>query len=343
MLSLSCARPTATIPTAPRTPTATLSSSTLVCFAHLSQCKAPPLARRAAHLSRWLPWLRRPRSPQKHRPRKPRRHLGHKLLCTHKQIHYVCTSHHHLHARLRLHPHFAQTTWPSPTPKLNSRVRTGTRFPIKPNPSFIRRLAAVDPLHRPSADEALRDPWLANTPSHVDLSPTLRQNRSLRTKWRSAVTRIKAANRFAAAESRSSAQSSGEWHEEQEEEELMPGAFEPVRRDLEKESGWCFSCKVIISHFENSRPKNKWRRAVLCFAHHYCPPTFPWLNSFDPMTYTWTDFSVTHNSISYIFWDITKAYHVERVKFLIREDDVLNRVGIQTSDLYAIVSSFFLR
>jgi len=42
--------------------------------------------------------------------------------------------------------------------------------------SFIRRLVALDPLHRPSADEALRGPWLANTPSHVDLSPTLKQN-----------------------------------------------------------------------------------------------------------------------------------------------------------------------
>ena len=44
--------------------------------------------------------------------------------------------------------------------------------------SFIRHLAAVDPLHRPTAQEALRDPWLTSltTAFHVDLSPTLRQN-----------------------------------------------------------------------------------------------------------------------------------------------------------------------
>jgi len=36
-----------------------------------------------------------------------------------------------------------------------------------------------------------------------------------------------------AGASRSSTQNSGEWHEEQEEEEVMPGAFESVRQDLE--------------------------------------------------------------------------------------------------------------
>ena len=53
--------------------------------------------------------------------------------------------------------------------------------------------------------------------------------------WRSAVARVRAANRFAAAAaSLSSMQNSGEWHEEQEEEEVIPGAFEPVRRGLWK-------------------------------------------------------------------------------------------------------------
>jgi len=101
--------------------------------------------------------------------------------------------------------------------------------------SFIRRLAALNPLHRPTTDEALHNPWLAttNTPSHVDIAPTLRQNWNPRAKWRSAVTRVRAANRFAAA-SWSSTQSSGKWHEEQEEEDVMPGIFEPVRRGLWK-------------------------------------------------------------------------------------------------------------
>ena len=54
-------------------------------------------------------------------------------------------------------------------------------------------------------------------PSHADLSPTLRQNWSPRAKWHSALTGIRAANRFsyfaaaAAAASRSSTQSSGGW------------------------------------------------------------------------------------------------------------------------------------
>ena len=45
---------------------------------------------------------------------------------------------------------------------------------------------------------------------------------------------MRAANRFAAAASRSSTQNSGERHEEQGEEDVMPGVFEPVRRGLWK-------------------------------------------------------------------------------------------------------------
>ena len=85
--------------------------------------------------------------------------------------------------------------------------------------SFIGRLAAVDSFDCPTVEEALRDPWLANTPS--DIAPSLRQNWSPRAKWRSAVTRVRAANRFAAAAaaSWSSSHSSCEWHEEQEQEQ----------------------------------------------------------------------------------------------------------------------------
>ena len=104
--------------------------------------------------------------------------------------------------------------------------------------SFIRRLAALDPFHRPTAQEALCDPWLAintDTPSHVDLFPTLRQNWSPGAKWHSALTCIRAANisyLAAAAESRSSTQSSGGWNdlnlnpvlkEEEEEDDLGQG------------------------------------------------------------------------------------------------------------------------
>ena len=84
----------------------------------------------------------------------------------------------------------------------------------------------------PTANEALRDPWLAttNTPSPVDLSLALRQNWSPRAKWCSAVIHVEAANRFAAAASRLSTQSSGKLHEE-----VVWGAFGPVCSDLEKD------------------------------------------------------------------------------------------------------------
>jgi len=74
-----------------------------------------------------------------------------------------------------------------------------------------RRSRSTPSFHR------LCDYWLttAITPSHVvDLSPTLTYNRSLREKWNSVLTGIRAANRFsyfAAAASRSSTQSSGGW------------------------------------------------------------------------------------------------------------------------------------
>jgi len=118
-------------------------------------------------------------------------------------------------------------------------------------------------LHRPTAQEAFHDPWLTpipttgtDTPSHVDLSPTLRQNWSPRAKWHSALTGIRAANRFSyfaatAAASRTSTQSSGGWDDvvdqnlpvtqvlekEKEEEEdtgqddIMSGSFEPAHRE----------------------------------------------------------------------------------------------------------------
>ena len=185
--------------------------------AHPPQPESPRIARRAAHLPRWLFRLRRPRNPQKHRPRNTRQHLGHRFLCTHKQIHLVCTSHHHLHAPLRLPPlSCRQHDHPRPASPDHKIEFQSPCWNLVSNQakSFIRRLAALDQLHFPTADEALCDPWLANTPSHVDITPTLRQNWSPRAKWCSVGTRVRATNRFAAAAttSRSSTQSSGEWH-----------------------------------------------------------------------------------------------------------------------------------
>jgi len=87
------------------------------------------------------------------------------------------------------------TPLPSPSKSLilesNSRVRTGKSpywDPVSDQAkSFIRRLAAVNPLHRPTAQEALRDPWLTSpttaTAFYADLSPTLRQNWNPRVLW----------------------------------------------------------------------------------------------------------------------------------------------------------------
>ena len=161
------------------------------------------------------------------------------LVSLHAQTDSSCPhSDHYLHAPLQLPLFCAHNTTALADPKVEFHSPYWNPVSDKAE-SFIQRLAALDPLHRPTADEALCDPWLANTPSHVDLSPTLRQNWSPRPKWRVAVTRARAANRFAAADSRSSAQSSGEWHEEQgqenEQDDLgqgyMPGSFGPVHQE----------------------------------------------------------------------------------------------------------------
>ena len=185
----------------------------------------------------------------------------------HRLIALYLHSYHHLRSPLLCsHPHFVPMT----SPHLSSKnVDPKTEFhspywsPISDQAkSFIRRLAALDPHLRPTAQEALRDPWLTpttDTPSHVDLSPTLRQNWSPRAKWHNALTGIRAANRFshfgaaaAAAGSRTSTQSSGGWDDqdsspgvasapskeevvveevEVEESEMMPGSFEPAHRE----------------------------------------------------------------------------------------------------------------
>ncbi|KAL9709429.1 Calmodulin-dependent protein kinase cmk2 [Leucoagaricus gongylophorus] len=81
--------------------------------------------------------------------------------------------------------------------------------------TFIRRLATVDPSHRPTAQEALQDPWLTRelplAVDEVDLAVTFRENFNPKAKWRSAFTGIKAANRFGYFGSRTSTNSSGGW------------------------------------------------------------------------------------------------------------------------------------
>jgi len=87
-------------------------------------------------------------------------------------------SDHHLNAPLRLLPFRAKNTTTlsqqNPDPKIE--FQSPYWNPLSDQAiSFIRRLAALDPLHRPTADEVLRDPWLAttaaDTPSNLGFRP----------------------------------------------------------------------------------------------------------------------------------------------------------------------------
>lgn len=90
--------------------------------------------------------------------------------------------------------------------------------------AFIRRLAAIDPNDRPTAQEALRDPWLTRETGpadeeEIDLIHGLREHFDAKTKWRSVLTGIKAVNRFGSLGSRTSTSSSGGWKAVKEEAE----------------------------------------------------------------------------------------------------------------------------
>lgn len=63
---------------------------------------------------------------------------------------------------------------------------------------FIRTLVNPDPSQRPTAEEALRHPWLTShqPDTSVDLSTGLRENWNSRKKWQSAMRKVVAANRF---------------------------------------------------------------------------------------------------------------------------------------------------
>lgn len=75
---------------------------------------------------------------------------------------------------------------------------------------FISTLVQVDPTKRPTADEALKHPWLSLTETaadseHHDLSTHVKQNYAATRKWRSAVRTIQATRRM---QSQSNASSS---------------------------------------------------------------------------------------------------------------------------------------
>jgi calcium/calmodulin-dependent protein kinase I len=83
---------------------------------------------------------------------------------------------------------------------------------------FVTRVTTVDPNRRPSAGEALRDPWLKGEVTMegeeggeaMNLCIALRENFDARGKWRSAVAGLRAAQRFSSL-SRTSTRSSGGW------------------------------------------------------------------------------------------------------------------------------------
>ncbi|KZV94779.1 Pkinase-domain-containing protein [Exidia glandulosa HHB12029] len=84
---------------------------------------------------------------------------------------------------------------------------------------FIRSLLQVDPSKRPSATEALNDPWLTqHDPStEHDLGEGLRANFDPRARWRAAIGAVRAAGRFRASPSpsqpvsRRNSEDSGNW------------------------------------------------------------------------------------------------------------------------------------
>lgn len=80
--------------------------------------------------------------------------------------------------------------------------------------NFIRRLAAADPDDRPTAQDALHDPWMKLEDVEVgeehDLSAGLKENFDAKGKWRSAFYGLTAVHRFGSA-SRTSTRSSGGW------------------------------------------------------------------------------------------------------------------------------------
>lgn len=83
---------------------------------------------------------------------------------------------------------------------------------------FIRRLAAADPQDRPTAQEALHDPWMTlegveEGAEEHDLSVGLKENFDPKGKWRSAIHGLTAIHRFGSG-SRSSTRSSGGWMED---------------------------------------------------------------------------------------------------------------------------------
>ncbi|OCH92674.1 Pkinase-domain-containing protein [Obba rivulosa] len=78
---------------------------------------------------------------------------------------------------------------------------------------FIKTLLNVDPAKRPSAEQALKHPWLTeHEPSRAQHDLTgLRENFDPRARWRSAIAGARALHRFNSSQSRTSTTTSGGW------------------------------------------------------------------------------------------------------------------------------------
>ncbi|EKM77474.1 hypothetical protein AGABI1DRAFT_130175 [Agaricus bisporus var. burnettii JB137-S8] len=96
---------------------------------------------------------------------------------------------------------------------------------------FVKKLTAIDPNERPTAEEGLKDPWLKgeltiDEENVTNLCIALKENFDARGKWRSAVTGLRAAHRFSSYStlSRTSTGSSGGWlGDEREQQEVDSG------------------------------------------------------------------------------------------------------------------------
>jgi len=94
--------------------------------------------------------------------------------------------HHHLTSLLWLYPFCVNNTTALAQQNADAKIEFQGPYwnPISGEVKFfIQRLAAFHPLHHPTAQDALHNPWLTtitttNIQSHVDLSPTLRQAES---------------------------------------------------------------------------------------------------------------------------------------------------------------------
>ncbi|KIY71591.1 Pkinase-domain-containing protein [Cylindrobasidium torrendii FP15055 ss-10] len=102
--------------------------------------------------------------------------------------------------------------------------------------SFILKLLNPDPVKRPTAEEALKDPWLTKGEwdNHHDLGEGLREHFDPRKRWKSAINTMRAMQRMGVGMRRSNSEGaastgSGGWADSDEEDEVDPTKRQPPK------------------------------------------------------------------------------------------------------------------